>query len=173
MRESETDILDPIIPGYHDESDLGYLQVEKCDACRKYSSLNQWCIISEIKRISLLIGQNGLHARSHVMVVSQVASESVSMELLAYQKAAHRIMLLKQKSVRLNPVVSLDNDLEMTSNNPKWHLSKCLEYGQNGIPGRFVARIASNSVNENVLEIIASALRQNQSHANVMYQSLR
>ena len=53
------------------------------------------------------------------MVVSQVASESVSMELLAYQKAAHRIMLLKQKSVRLNPVVSLDNDLEMTSNNPK------------------------------------------------------
>lgn len=173
MNESETDILDLIIPGYHDESNLGYLQVEKCDACRKYISLNKWCIISEIKRISLLIGQNGLHARSHVMVVSQVVSESVSMELLAYQKVAHRIMLLKQKSVRLNRAVSLDNDLEMTSNNPEWHLSKCLEYGQNGIPGRFVARIASNSVNENVLEIIASALKQNQSHANVIYQSIQ
>ena len=41
MNESETDILDLNIPGYHDESDLGYFQVEKCDACRKYSSLNK------------------------------------------------------------------------------------------------------------------------------------
>ena len=39
INETETDILDPIISGYHDESDLGYLQVEKCDACRKYNSL--------------------------------------------------------------------------------------------------------------------------------------
>ena len=50
------------------------------------------------------------------MVVSQVASESVSMESLAYQKAARQMMLLKQKSVRLNRAVSLDNDLEMTLN---------------------------------------------------------
>ena len=53
------------------------------------------------------------------MVVSQVASESVSMESLAYRKVARQMMLLKQKSVRLNPVVSLDNDLEMTLHNPK------------------------------------------------------
>lgn len=36
MNKSETNISDIFIPGYHDESDLGYLQVEKCDACRKY-----------------------------------------------------------------------------------------------------------------------------------------
>ena len=36
MNKSETSISDKVIPGYHDESDLGYLQVEKCDACRKY-----------------------------------------------------------------------------------------------------------------------------------------
>ena len=53
------------------------------------------------------------------MVVSQVDSESVLMESLAYRKAARQMMLLKQKSVRLNRAVSLDNDLEMTSNNPK------------------------------------------------------
>ena len=53
------------------------------------------------------------------MVVSPVASESVSMESLAYQKAARQMMLLKQKSVRLNRAVSLDNDLEMTLHNPK------------------------------------------------------
>ena len=53
------------------------------------------------------------------MVVYQVDSESVLMESLAYRKAARQMMLLKQKSVRQNRVVSLDNDLEMTSNDPK------------------------------------------------------
>ena len=33
--QSEASISEPVINGYHDETNLGYVQVEKCDSCRK------------------------------------------------------------------------------------------------------------------------------------------
>lgn len=36
VNQSETSISEPFIIGYHDETNLGFVQVEKCDSCRKF-----------------------------------------------------------------------------------------------------------------------------------------